>query len=95
MPPTSLSCRNCCAPGRPPYENEVVKKWTAENRPGSNRIIVQHKIGHSDLAAMTGIAHENLSRILKDWERRKIVSRLSGYYCLENKSKLEREVQQL
>jgi hypothetical protein len=36
-----------------------------------------------------------LSRILKDWERRKIVSRLSRYYCLENKSKLEREVQQL
>jgi CRP/FNR family transcriptional regulator, cyclic AMP receptor protein len=44
---------------------------------------------------MTGIARENLSRILKDWERRKIVSRLSGYYCLENKSKLEREIQQL
>jgi CRP/FNR family transcriptional regulator, cyclic AMP receptor protein len=62
---------------------------------GSDRIVVQHKIGQSDLAAMTGIARENLSRILKDWERRKIVSRLSGYYCLENKSKLEREVQQL
>jgi CRP-like cAMP-binding protein len=62
---------------------------------GSDRIVVQQKIGQSDLAAMTGIARENLSRILKDWERRKIVSRLSGYYCLENKSKLEREVQQL
>jgi len=62
---------------------------------GSDRVIVRHKIGQSDLAAMTGIARENLSRILKDWERRKIVSRLSGYYCLENKSKLEREVQQL
>jgi hypothetical protein len=44
---------------------------------------------------MTGIARENLSRILKDWERRKIVSRLSGYYCLENKSKLERQIRQL
>ena len=62
---------------------------------GSDRIVVQHKIGQSDLAAMTGIARENLSRILKDWERRKILSRRSGYYCLENKSKLEREVQQL
>ena len=62
---------------------------------GSDRIVVQHKIGQSDLAAMTGIARENLSRILKDWERRKIVSRLSGYYCLENKSKLKREVGQL
>jgi CRP/FNR family cyclic AMP-dependent transcriptional regulator len=62
---------------------------------GSDRIVVQHKIRQSDLAAMAGIARENLSRILKDWERRKIVSRLSGYYCLENKSKLEREVRQL
>ena len=40
---------------------------------GSDRVIVRHKIGQSDLAAMTGIARENLSRILKDWERRKIV----------------------
>jgi CRP/FNR family transcriptional regulator, cyclic AMP receptor protein len=62
---------------------------------GSDRIVVQHKLGQSDLAAMAGIARENLSRILKDWERRKIVSRLSGYYCLENKSKLQREVRQL
>jgi CRP-like cAMP-binding protein len=62
---------------------------------GADRIVVQHKIGQSDLAAMAGIARENVSRILKDWERRKIVSRLSGYYCLENKSKLQREVRQL
>ena len=62
---------------------------------GADRILVQHKIGQSDLAAMAGIARENVSRILKDWERRKIVSRLSGYYCLENKSKLQREVRQL
>ena len=53
---------------------------------GSDRVVVQHKIGQSDLAAMTGIARENLSRILKDWERRKIVSCLSGYYCLEDSS---------
>jgi CRP/FNR family cyclic AMP-dependent transcriptional regulator len=62
---------------------------------GSDRIVVQHKIGQSDLAAMAGIARENVSRILKDWERRKIVSRLYGYFCLENKSKLQREIQQM
>jgi len=62
---------------------------------GSDRIIVQHKIGQGDLAAMAGIARENVNRVLKDWERRKIVSCRSGYYCLEDKSKLEREVQQL
>jgi CRP-like cAMP-binding protein len=62
---------------------------------GSGRIIVEHKIGQGDLAAMAGIARENVNRVLKDWERRKIVTRRSGYYCLENKSKLQREIQQL
>ena len=62
---------------------------------GSDRFVVEHKIGQGDLAAMAGIARENVNRVLKDWERRKIVSRLSGYYCLENRSKLQREVQQL
>ena len=40
---------------------------------------------------MAGIARENVSRILNDWKRRKLVSRLSGYYCLENKAALERD----
>jgi CRP-like cAMP-binding protein len=59
---------------------------------GSGRIVIRQKIGQSDLAAMAGIARENVSRILNDWKRRKLVSRLSGYYCLENKGQLEREV---
>ena len=42
---------------------------------------------------MAGIARENASRILKDWMRRSLVSRLAGYYCLENKSALEREAE--
>jgi CRP/FNR family transcriptional regulator, cyclic AMP receptor protein len=62
---------------------------------GSDRIIVEHKISQVDLAAMAGIARENVNRVLKDWERRKIVRRRSGYYCLESKSKLQREIQQL
>jgi CRP/FNR family transcriptional regulator, cyclic AMP receptor protein len=62
---------------------------------GSDSIIVEHKISQADLAAMAGIARENVNRVLKDWERRKIVRRRSGYYCLENKSKLQREIRQL
>ena len=42
---------------------------------------------------MAGIARENVSRILNDWMRRKIVSRLSGYYCLEDRAALEAEVE--
>ena len=40
---------------------------------------------------MAGIARENVSRILKSGHR-SLVSRLAGYYCLENKAAIEREV---
>jgi CRP-like cAMP-binding protein len=58
---------------------------------GQGRILIRQKISQSDVAAMAGIARENVSRILNDWIRDKLVSRLSGYYCLENKARLERE----
>jgi CRP-like cAMP-binding protein len=58
---------------------------------GSGRIVIHQKIGQSDLAARAGIARANVSRILNEWKRRKLVSRLSGYYCLENKARLESE----
>ena len=60
---------------------------------GSGRIVIRQKIGQSDLAAMAGIARENVSRILNYWKRRKLVSRLSGYYCLENKAQLQNEAE--
>jgi CRP/FNR family cyclic AMP-dependent transcriptional regulator len=59
---------------------------------GAGRIVIRHKFGQGELAAMAGIARENVNRILADWKRKKLVSRLSGYYCLESKSKLESEV---
>jgi hypothetical protein len=39
-----------------------------------------------------GIARENVTRVLTDWQRHKVVSRLSDYYCLENKAQLEHQV---
>jgi CRP-like cAMP-binding protein len=60
---------------------------------GSGRIVIHQKIGQSDLAAMAGIARENVSRIVNDWRRRKLVSRLSGYYCIENKAQLQNEAE--
>jgi CRP/FNR family transcriptional regulator, cyclic AMP receptor protein len=56
-----------------------------------NRILIHEKFTQPDLAAMAGIACETLNRIFADWRRRKVVSRISGYYCLESKSALERE----
>jgi len=60
---------------------------------GSGRVVIRQKIGQSDLAALTGIARETVSRILNDWKRHKLVSHFSGYYCLENKAQLERQAQ--
>jgi CRP-like cAMP-binding protein len=60
---------------------------------GRGRILVRQKVTQSDLAAMAGIARENVSRILTDWTRRSIVSRLSGYYCVESKAALQREAE--
>jgi CRP/FNR family transcriptional regulator, cyclic AMP receptor protein len=60
---------------------------------GGGRILVRQKLTQSDLAAMAGIARENVSRILKDWTSRSLVSRLAGYYCLENKAAIDREAE--
>jgi len=57
----------------------------------SGRIVIRQKIGQNDLAAMAGIARENLTRVLNDWQRHKVLSRLSGYYCLEDKTQLEHQ----
>jgi CRP-like cAMP-binding protein len=58
---------------------------------GGGRILVRQKVTQSDLAAMAGIARENASRVLQDWIKHKVVSRLAGYYCLESPQHLRRE----
>jgi CRP/FNR family transcriptional regulator, cyclic AMP receptor protein len=69
---------------------ELAEHFGQEVGPG--RIVIHQKIGQNDLAAMAGIARENVTRVLNDWQRRKVVSRLSGYYCLENKALLEHQI---
>ena len=58
---------------------------------GPGRIVVRQKITQTDLAAMAGIARESVTRIVTDWQSRKLVSRLSGYYCLEDRAQLEHQ----
>ena len=60
---------------------------------GSGRVVIRQKVSQGDLAAMAGIARENVSRIMNDWMRAKIITRLSGYYCLEDPKKLEHEIE--
>jgi len=58
---------------------------------GQGRTLIRQKVSQSDLAAMAGIARENVSRVLNDWGSRSLVTRLAGYYCLENRAALQRE----
>lgn len=60
---------------------------------GQGRLLIRQKVTQSDLAAMAGIARENVSRILNEWMRVKLVTRISGYYCLENRATLEQEAE--
>ena len=60
---------------------------------GGKRILIRQKISQSDVAAMAGVARENVSRTLNEWMRQKLLSRVSSYYCLENKKKLEAEAE--
>jgi CRP-like cAMP-binding protein len=60
---------------------------------GSGRILIRQKVNQSDLAAMAGIARENVSRVLKDWTDRGLVSRLAGYYCIEKRDAVRREAE--
>src|SRR6266496_1353239 len=61
---------------------------------GQGRILIRQKVSQSDLAAMAGIARENVSRVLNDWTGRSLVRRLAGYYCLENRAALQRETEE-
>jgi CRP/FNR family transcriptional regulator, cyclic AMP receptor protein len=69
---------------------ELAEHFGQEVGPG--RIVIRQKIRQTDLAAMAGIARENVTRILNDWQRRKLMSRPSGYYCLEDKAQLEDQI---
>jgi CRP/FNR family cyclic AMP-dependent transcriptional regulator len=60
---------------------------------GAGRIVIRQKIGQCDLADMAGIARENLSRVLNEWKRCKLVNHLNGYYCIEDKAELQKEAQ--
>lgn len=60
---------------------------------GQGRMLIRQKITQSDVAAMAGIARENVSRILNDWIRTRLVSRISGYYCIENRAALAKEAE--
>jgi CRP/FNR family transcriptional regulator, cyclic AMP receptor protein len=72
---------------------ELAEHFGQEVGPG--RIVIRQRITQHDLAAMVGTAREAVARALSNWQRRKLLSRPSGYYCLENKALLELEVDKM
>ena len=54
--------------------------------------MIGHKISQADLAAMAGVARENVNRILRQWKRHKIVTQMSSSYSLNDCAALEREL---
>jgi CRP-like cAMP-binding protein len=59
---------------------------------GTGRVVIRHKISRSDLAAMAGVARENVSRVMSDWKQNQVITRSSGLYCLSDIATLKREV---
>ena len=42
---------------------------------GTGRLVIPHKVDQGDIAAMAGVARENVSRILSKWKQQNIISR--------------------
>ena len=60
---------------------------------GGGRIQLRLKIGQGDLAAMAGVARENVSRTMSEWRKRDIVTRSSDYYCIDDPKALAHEME--
>jgi CRP/FNR family transcriptional regulator, cyclic AMP receptor protein len=60
---------------------------------GAGHIIFRQKVSQRDLAAMAGVARENVSRALSEWRQRRLVVRSSSYYRINDLAALEHEIQ--
>src|SRR5262249_28580810 len=60
---------------------------------GAGRVIIRHKINQGDIAALAGVARENVSRVLSKWKKQNIVTRWSFYYTLTITKALELELE--
>jgi len=69
----------------------ILAEYAGEENNG--RIELRHKISQGDLAAMAGVARENVSRTMSDWRKRNIVTRLLDYYCIIDSKALAREME--
>ena len=62
-------------------------------RENGGQILLGHKISQGDLAAMAGVARENVSRTMSEWRKRDIVTRSIDYYCINDPKALALEME--
>ena len=67
-------------------------EFVGENN-GGGRIQLHLKISQGDLAAMAGVARENVSRTMSEWRTRDIVTRSSNYYCINDPKALAQDME--
>ena len=60
---------------------------------GCGQILLRHKLSQGDLAAMPGVARENVSRTLGEWQKRNVVTKATPYYCIKDANALAREME--
>jgi CRP-like cAMP-binding protein len=60
---------------------------------GEGRIQLRLKISQGDLAAMAGVARENVSRTMSKWRKQNIVTRSSNNYCINDPKALARDME--
>jgi CRP/FNR family transcriptional regulator, cyclic AMP receptor protein len=58
----------------------------------TGQIVLHEKISLADIAAMAGVARENVSRVMSEWRRRNLITGSPSCYCLNDIAALTREV---
>jgi CRP/FNR family transcriptional regulator len=53
---------------------------------GQGRIVIRQKVSQSDLAAMAGVARENVSRVLNDWTSHSVLTRVGRQHLSDRMS---------
>ena len=53
------------------------------------RLLIRQKVSQTELGHMAGATRENVNRQLAEWQRTRMLSRISGYYCIEIPSAFE------
>jgi CRP-like cAMP-binding protein len=69
-----------------------VAEYVGEKDSGG-RIQLRLKISQGDLAAMAGVARENVSRNISEWRKRDVVTRSSNYYCINDPKALAQDLE--